>query len=609
MVENQAGIQDIVKSRNDMLIKQKKLYVSAVTQINMQMRELLKNNFGSTLVKNCARDIVGEIVRRYFDTADYYITVDQMFERVIHFSYDNDMDLLNNNEGIRKAYYNINDSQLSSTLKNITETCKNAQTKLFVENRSQDILDRKGKKTYRDQKTTSEGKLYDELTGREAADLRDLHADHIQARATINFNSKYIRGDKIENLKEFYNSSDNMQLIHASANTSKGDVRVCEINGEIKYLNSKEMVKMQNDGMPVVDITSKATSEQLTEAIVSQWEKDTSSGNKKETLRKEGYLDENGKVKPEIKKQLERNIRHSQNQESLEILKDANYKVVAKDAASEARKSLKKILAGQVIYYVLPPLVFETKSLLSRKTMTLDAFFSELKTAGKRIIRYVTSKLSEIFKNIAGNAINKFIKTFFDIIIEMVKATVKKLLKVIKQLVIALVNCVHTLMDKKSSALEKADAITKTLSVTINGVVVELLFEYLEKQFALPDFIMEPLKIIVTLLSTNLIMLILEKADLFDVRYGLLVSNIEKAFNEENDLYLEESSALFFQNAEEVQQLMEDVTIQITNIQETITQINVFETDITPEFEKLNRIFNMEIDFNKEWQEFILASI
>ena len=76
-------------------------------------------------------------------------------------------------------------------------------------------------------------------------------------------------------------------------------------------------------------------------------------------------------------------------------------------------------------------------------------------------MHYVASKLGEIFKNIAGNALNKFLKSFFDIIIEMVKETVKRVLKIVKQLVLSLTNCVRIIVDKKATSAQKADSVSK----------------------------------------------------------------------------------------------------------------------------------------------------
>ncbi|RMD02318.1 hypothetical protein D9O40_06690 [Clostridium autoethanogenum] len=618
MGEEKVKVMEIIKARNDMLQKEKELYIGCVEKINMNTRELLKNDFGTTLVNNCAKDIAGEVVRRYFDMGDYYITVDQMFERIVHFSYDNETDLLNADDNIRKAFYNMEDSSsTSATLKKITKECQDAQKKLFEGEREKDSLDRKGKKDYRVSKVTENGEIYDELTGQKGDThtvikngkeclVSDLHADHIQARESATYNKDYIREDKVEELRKFYNSADNMQMIHASANTSKSDVRVCEVNGKIEYLQSKE-IDSRSKKDKIVDITYKATAEQLADATVTQWEKETKSGNKMKALKDKGYLDENGKVKKSVKKELEHNIRSSQNKESTEILKAANYKNIAKDAVSESKKSVKKIISGQVIYYVLPPLVFETQTILKRKDITIDTFLDELKKAGSRVRKYVISKIGKIFENVTNSSMSKFIKTFFDIIIEMVKATVKKLVKIIKEVVMSLVNCVKILCDGKSTASQKADAITKTLSVSINTVVMELLFEYLQKQLGLPEMLMEPLQIIVTIISTNIIMLVLQKLDLFDVQYGLLISNMEKVFDEANEEYLNESNILFENNSEEINRYMNNIKAHMQEIQESISKVDINKEEITPYLEKLNELFDMEINFNSEWNEFIEA--
>lgn len=619
MGDDNLKISQVINARNVMLKKEKELYIAAVEKININTKELLKNDFGTTLVHNCARDIAGEVVRRYFDMGDHYITVDQMYDRIVHFSYDNETDLLSNDEAIRKAYYNIEDSSATSeTLQSIRIDCDKAQRQLFDIERGKDNLDKKGKREYRNSKLTEDGKLYDEITGHEGSYnvikkngkdsfVSDLNADHIQSRESIKYNERYIREDKIQKLKEFYNSVDNMQMMHASANTSKGDVRVCEVNGKIEYMNSKEFDSRYNKNENIKDITHRATADQLVEATVSQWEKETKSRNKMEKLKEQGYLDENGKVKKEVKEELKRKIKHSQNMESKEMLKATSYKNVAKDAGKQTAKSVKKIVAGQVIYYVLPPLIFETQTIIRRKDITMDTLFAEIKKAGNRVVKYVINKLGEIFKNILNNSVSTFVKTFFDIIIEMVKETVKRLMKLVKQVVMSLVNCVKILCDKNATVAQKADAITKTLSVVITGVVMELLFEYLEKQFALPEILVEPLQIIVTILSTNIIMIVLQKMDLFDVQYGLLVANIEKVFDEANEEYVRESEALFQNSSKEIDIYMSNIKEHIEEIKESISKVDIHKEEITPYLEKLNTIFDMEIDFNAEWNEFIAA--
>lgn len=136
---------------------------------------------------------------------------------------------------------------------------------------------------------------------------------------------------------------------------------------------------------------------------------------------------------------------------------------------------------------------------------------------------------------------------------------------------------------------------------------MELLLEYFKKQFALPDILIEPLQIIVPTLTTNIIMLVLQKLDLFDVQYGLLVTNIERVFNEANDEYMQESSELFEISSKEINTYINMIEDHVKEIQESISKIDAYEEEVNSYLEEFNTLFDMEIDFNSEWNEFIKA--
>ena len=640
------NMQNLLEARNQLLSKQRKIYLSSVSNINMRYGELLKNDFGSTLARNCARDAAGEVVRKFFDTSDYYITIDQMFDRIVHFSYENAPDPLGIYfEDIRKNLYNMNDDpRFSRTLKDIARKCQDAQEKLFLKEEYVDkngktkkrYVDRKlmedGKEAYRDEQKDSEGRLYDELSGDSSDDER-LEVDHVQAAATARINSLYLDSpEAIQALKEFYNSSENFQMLEKRANGSKGDVRVYAdgdrkmTDDEIKAIrkdikdrlkqeyidegmdakeaNKKADAKAEEEITKKYDVTFKASASEVAEAICNRWENTT--GETREELIRTRKLNEDGTVPSDVKKQLEKNLRDSMNAESKVILKHMNYSKVCSDALEETKKGLSKIVAGQVIYYVLPPLVFETQCIVRKKDMTLERFFDEIKASGKRIVRYVKSKLGEILTNLVGNSANKFIKVFFDIIIETVKETVKRLVKIAKQLALSLVQCVKIICSNGSTTAEKADAVTRTLSVTITAVALEILFEYMEKQFGLPDIIMEPLQIIVTIITTNLIMLILQKADLFDVQYGLLIENIDAAFKEEQIKYENESAELLAQSKLNMETGFDTINNQLISIQNSIKKMDFYMSDVTPQLNQINEIYTMGIDFDAKWLEFCM---
>lgn len=615
------NIENLIVSRNALARQQRELFLATIEKINMGNKELLKNDLGNTIAKNISRDLAGEVVRRYFDLGDFYITADQLADRFLHFRYDNDQDYLMNNENIKKAIYNSNDSLHTQTVNEIVENCqKKYQSQLFKSSRSNDKFDIKGKKDYRNSRVENireeDGKLVgtlrDELSGREVETTtkpqnkkdwysRDLQADHEIPREAITYNSRYIKSSDeiLDKYRAFYNSPSNMQMMSASANASKGDVRVCEVNGEIKYMNPKS-----KEYDPSTDITMSATPEQLVEAAVYQWENASESATK--AMKEAGYLDENGKVKQEVKDAYKKNLEKmkADREEKLGDLEDFNYVNIAIDAKKTASKVFNKIVAGQLIYYVMPPVLFETQQILRKKNMTLEKFFSELKNSEKRIVSYVKSKMADIFINIAGNSLHKFVKVFFDMVIEMAKTAVKKMLKIVKSVVLSVVNCCKTIVHPKMSDAQKADSITKIMFTTVNAIVLEIIFEYLEKRFVLPDIFMEPLQVIVTIISTNLIMLMLNKLDLFNVQYGLLTANIERLFVEENEKFVEESFMMLSEGYKASDEELQIIERDISEIIDSIQRLDLKKEYALEPLDNINKIFSMGIDFEDEWRYF-----
>ena len=165
-------------------------------------------------------------------------------------------------------------------------------------------------------------------------------------------------------------------------------------------------------------------------------------------------------------------------------------------------------------------------------------------------------------------------------------------------------NCVKIIANKNATPAQKADSVSKIMSVTVSTVVIEILFEWMEKQFGLPDILMEPLQIIVTILVTNIIMLILQKADLFDVQYGLLISNIQVIFEQENQKYLEESDRLNQKGEKEAGEYMDVLHEQIAEIENDLIGFDPYEDDACIELDKINEVYHMGIDFKQEWIDF-----
>lgn len=559
-----SNLEDVINLRDEFFEKQEKLYLGMVNQINSQMKELLKNDLGIQLANNCARDFAGEIVRNYLplNTGEMYITADQMFDRIINFRYDNDIDPISSNDEIRKMLYNNENSEI---LKQIEKESQKAQEKLFTKDRYEDGTQYSINKFRRKEEENNNGILHDDLTGKELDD-RDVNVDHIQPRAKATYNSEYIKKEGVDKLQEFYNSGENFQIINQTANKVKNATYNDDPNA-------------------------------MTEEICKKMEKNFK-------LKEAGYLDEYGNVKPEVKNKLRKNIEDSMNKESKVILENIKYNKVGKTAFKNTVNSFPKIFAGQIMYYGIPPMVYETKCIIKNRNTDLDSFFVKLQKAFKRIIAYMQSKLKNIIGNIAHNSLKSFLRNFFYIIIEMLKATVKKIFKMIKDVVMALVNSIKILSDKNRTTAEKADAVVTTLGITISSIAVNVIIEYLEVQFPALKPFTDPLQVIITILTTNIIMLILQKIDIFNVRYGLMVAKIKEIFEEGRAEYKEQLKLLENETYENINKIMEETEFEIFNVITDIYSADINEKDLKEEIDTINKTFNMGIDLEEEWNQF-----
>ena len=584
-------------------------YLDYITSVNESAEAILNNDLGRKFVYHCGRDIAGEVVRAYFDASDYYLTVDQLASRILHFSYENEYDPLGAQTELRKNVYNYNDIA-SSTLDSIGRSMEENTAALFETERQKDYADTAGRKAYRDSRVDENGNIYDELTGRKGEqttvvkngkeELRsDMHADHIQAREAATYNRRFVTEKGAEELRDFMNSADNMQIMHASANTSKGDIRVCKVNGSIVYKNTKE-----SDYDPSTDITARATPEQLADAACSRWEK-TGEPDKTQKLKEKGYLNEDGKVPRDVRNKLVANYRRSQNKESAVILKNTNYGAVAVDAGREAAASFGKILAGQVIYYAAPPLIYEAGLILKQPRVTLDEALARLSESAKRIGRYLFAHLRDIFRNVFENVLKKFIKTFMDILVGLVKATVKKLLKIAKSVLLSVVDSIRVITSRGMTPAQKADAVFSLFSVTVTNIVVELLFELLTNAVHLPDFLLNPLRILVSVVCTNFVTLILDKADLFNVRTGFKIVQLEELFERERGEYHRRVDALREANSAEINAILNEIKRDCAQICEQLSHFDPHSEAVRPQLQKISEIFNMNIDFEKSWNTYL----
>ena len=632
------SLEQAITTRKAMETYQDKVYLNLIRQINENSQVTLKDNLGSEFVFNCGRDIASELVRNCFQTSDFHITVDQLALRILKFSYDTEYDPLAENGGvgeISKAVYNYNELN-SDNLERIAKQVEASQAKLFDINRDDDKVDQKARNEYKEAQRASDGNLYDSLTGQKESKRTytrkdgtevhrtDMESDHVQARASATYDSRYITAEGVEKLRDFWNSSDNFEMMQQVANQAKSDVRVCEVteNGitEIKYLTSNEMTFMgqlaRHDGRSIVinDITYRATPEQMADAVIAKLEevrldKEESSQKKINALKKKGYLNEDGKVPRSVRQAMISRYRQSMNAQSIEILKGTDYKAVSRDAAEYAKSSIGKVIAGQVVYYTAPPIIYELRIILENKEISIDNALEKISEAATRVGKYVTSKLAVIFVNITHNSLKLFVKSFMDILISTVKATVKKLLKVAKNVVLATVDSVRIIANPYATSAEKADSVFTLFGVTVTSCAIETIFEIAGDVLKIPepfdDIIFGPLQILTTIICTNLTLLILKKADLFNVRHGFKMSQIRKLFSDSEKQLSSQFELVEDSTDKEIRKMIDEARMECREIHDRLDEIDYKEQEVTPELQKISSLFCMDIDFEREWMKFI----
>lgn len=615
------------------------IYLQTIKKLNEQYSDILTDNLGTEFVVNCARDIAGEVVRNCFQTSDFYITVDQLALRIINFKYDDDYDPLAENGGlgeVNKVVYNYNDFN-SNRLKEIVQDIADNKEALFDVTRKEDKSDAQGRKDYAESQREADGTLRDSITGEaeekhsyynarnnKTYERTDMEADHVQSRASATFNTKYVKESGKEELQSFWNSSDNFEMMQQVANNAKSDVRICEVTRdgktEIEYLTSNEITYQQqlanHDGVKIEikDISSSASPYQMADAVIYRLEhidpeRFNANQSRIEALKAHGYLDENGKVPKSIRLKLIEKYQRSMDVESILILKNAKYDTVAKEALHHTKSSIGRIIAGQIVYYAAPPLIYEIKNIVLNKNITLDNALSELSAAFSRIGDYVFDHLKDVFINITHNSLRVFIKSFFDILISLTKATIQRLLRIAKSLVMATVDAVRISANPNASRPEKADAICNLYSVTITNCVVDVLFEVIRYYVRVPEpyasIIWGPLQFLTTIICTNLTIIILKQSDLFAVQYGFKASKIRSLFSETNQLLENEYSISSSASEAEINSIISNARKTCQEIYNNLLEFDSFSTSALPDLKQINTIFSIDIDFESSWLSFI----
>jgi hypothetical protein len=100
-------------------------------------------------------------------------------------------------------------------------------------------------------------------------------------------------------------------------------------------------------------------------------------------------------------------------------------------------------------------------------------------------------------------------------------------------------------------------------------------------------------------------MLILQKAYLFDVRFGYKMNAIKKVFDEERNAYSAELAIAEQYSSQQIDAILIAAKEESMNIYSQLQEIDPKKQSVRGQLNSMNQLFDMNIDYEKEWLKFI----
>ncbi|HCC00982.1 MAG TPA: hypothetical protein DEP42_07205 [Ruminococcaceae bacterium] len=619
-------IKDNLIESQQLLIKQRLMYINIANELNTKQKAVFNESSDEdALTKNVVQDISGQLATTYFGLSDLNITADQLAEYMLHFSYDDKDDPLVK-EIARKDALNAVANENFGTLTNADRDRLANDVKLFGASSGRSL---KGQQAYRN----ASGDI-DQLSGQKQVARRE--ADHVIARSTWTAPDWMSESGK-QSFKDIAESSDNFQMIDWKANRLKSDNRVyIDQNGQVVPVtyNSK-----QPEG--TTDITSVATAKQRNEAFVGSIEKgvanaqktiETSNNAKKvaaakltiQELEKNGYLDDDGKkINPKVSEQNLKNLEAVNNQADQVVLKDfgahsfsrvtdagkqvlSGHNVYDKNGQIKLNKrgkeikrgGLKDMLIGQIVYYTIPPVIFEVKKNI-KKGKSPESILKRIKKSLSKIGRFVCHKLRTIMANLSGNLLRNLVRTLLDTLVSALKGSLALIFKSVRDFMMAIMSSIKIIANPQMSGKEKGNAVVGLLVTTTIGLVINTLLNDIKI-----DWIQISLQIILTAVLSSLALKVLEKLDLFNLKYGFNVAKIRETFQIEINEFNQKSFDAAAQAAQ-VRKRLDANLMQLEDQTNTLKRMNYYSDSVEDTLNQINEQFDMKINFDLEWQEFV----
>ena len=149
------------------------------------------------------------------------------------------------------------------------------------------------------------------------------------------------------------------------------------------------------------------------------------------------------------------------------------------------------------------------------------------------------------------------------------------------------------------------DAIFQLIGGLFVNLAIGILFEYISKQFLIPEWALLALEMIVRVVLSNFAMLALKKLDIFGVNRKLKVDKIKTILEEEEknkDLILQKEIENVNSNNEF---LLQELQEELFSINKKIEENNMFNQNIKEELKRSFEIFGKNIELSNNLKRFL----
>lgn len=629
-------IRVMLNQQRELMIEQRNMYLAVAEELNSKYLDVMQaNKNGDSFLKAVTYDVAGQLSTSYLGLNDLNITTDQIVRRTLEFSYENDFDPLKDEIARKDPLNAVSDNYFNEISQGEA---------YFMEHSNKEFgasVDRstKGQQNARKKLGTD----MDMLSGKKDDTVQ---ADHVLARASIQ-TPDWLGNGAREAIRQNNEDLSNFQMINGAANRIKSDNQVWQNAKTGEIIGKGEQGASTIPG-GYVDITAIASPEQLNKAFVSSQERTYKAAQevmKDPNVTTEDFVKaatvvrelETGTIDPKTGKVVEKvsnnnlsNLKRQVNKNDRVIAKDflfnkdtrrQNYKtagsqavfgrnvydkngnvVTKKNGKPKKKGGVTDLLTGQLVYYALPPLVYEVKQFFKEKKSGYAGIIKRLGRSAGRLTKYVFSKLKDIFKNVLSALSRNFVRAFMDLLIDALKGALKKVFNVLKDLLMSIVSSIKVLTNKEMSKAEKGAAITNLLTTTLIAVGVQALFDAIPEG-TIPEWISMPVQIIVTAILSALALRILEENDLFNIQRGIKLAKLRQVFDDQEAEFNAKSDEIARKDSELTQAIVDELSV-LKNQTKLLSGINYYSDDAWPVLEKINDTFNIGVDFDEEWRYF-----